>query len=79
MKATKRRFIDRYKKAVMDFFYYPSCDREGRIIRHYIINEYENILIDEFDVAKSELLSMYQDLYQQAYDQNGQLKERKNA
>ena len=70
----KEKFIKRYKEAVLNYFYYNG-DREGELIRNYIVGEYEKILNEEFDISKQEIREMYDELYLLSYD-DGQLKER---
>ena len=62
----KEKMRKRYKKAVWDYFSYDG-DSEGRIIKHYIIREYEDILVEECGMDVDIINMMFQSLYNEYY------------
>ena len=62
----KERFIKRYIAAIREYFGYTG-DREGSIIKHYIMGEYEKILTEEFEMTDAEIRKIYQAEYDARY------------
>lgn len=58
----KERFLERYEKAITDYF---DCagDSTGKMVRYYIVREYEKILHEEFDVPLEQLQERYSEIY----------------
>lgn len=63
MKVT---FIERYRKAVNDYFEYRG-DQVGLIIKDHIAAEYELILTEVFGVDGDAIKKMYDEMYWQYY------------
>ena len=61
----KERFIERYKEAINKYF--NAFDSDGRMIRNYIVSEYEHILEEEFEMKHEEVREVYDELYKQRY------------
>ncbi len=60
-------FIRRYINAIRKYFDAPGCDRDGRMIRNSIIDEYQKILIEEFGMTQDEVSEIYQKEYAAKY------------
>ena len=58
----KERFIQRYKNAIKDYFEYPG-NGEGKRAKLYILNEYEKILEEEFNMTHLATRELYDKLY----------------
>ena len=63
----KERFIKRYKDAVMKYFNTGAGDPDSSMIRNYIVNEYEQILEEEFGMKHEEVHAIYNELYIERY------------
>lgn len=63
----KERFIQRYKDAIIKYFNASSSDTDGRMIKNYIVSEYENILEEEFGMKHEEVHAIYNELYIERY------------
>ena len=62
----KERFIQRYINAIREYLGYCG-DRAGSTLRHYIMGEYEKILIEVFDMTDAEIRAIYQQEYNARY------------
>ena len=62
----KEKFLQRYKDAVMAYFNYPGSG-EGHREKLYIADEYEKIMIEEFEMTHEELRQIYHELYWSVY------------
>ena len=63
----KERFIQRFKKSINKYFNTGKGDPDARLIRNYIISEYEHILEEEFGMSHDETRAIYDELYRQYY------------
>ncbi len=63
----KERFIERYKEAVKKFFNVYKDDSDSKMIKGYIVNEYEDILKEEFEMKHEEVQEIFDDLYWNLY------------
>ena len=72
----KEKMIERYKKAVWAYFSYNG-DSEGKTIKHYIIREYEDILVEEYGMDVGTINMMFQSLYNEYYIKGSESKEDK--
>ena len=62
----KEKFIKRYMDSVNDYFNYDS-DTDGRMVRHYVVEEYEKILEEVFEMKHEEVKAIYFELYNKKY------------
>ena len=62
----KERFIERYKNTILSYFNYKGSG-EGKRAIIYVMNEYENILQEEFGLTHEEVRCIYNELYDKQY------------
>lgn len=62
----KEKFIERYKNTIRAYFEYPGTGEGHRAIL-YVMNEYEKILQEEFNMTNSETRAIYDELYNHYY------------
>ena len=62
----KERFFERYENAVHEYFDYNGDDT-GKLIRGYIMDEYKDILVEEFKVPEKDVSKRYHEIYAQTY------------
>lgn len=63
----KERFIERYKTVINKYFDTSGADRDGRLIRNFIVDEYQKILEEEFEMSHKEVRDIYNELYNERY------------
>ena len=68
----KRKFIERYKTAVINYFTYTG-DSDGKFGYGEVENEYRYILMEVFGMSEEEVSSIYDKLYFDVFD-HGQIK-----
>ncbi len=61
-------FIKRYEDAIKAYFNYPESG-EGKRVKWYIMDEYENILLQVFDMDYLDVRKIYDELYDERYMQ----------
>ncbi len=58
----KEKFIKRYMDSINEYFRYTLSD-DGKLVRYYIMGEYEKILHEEFDMSNEDTRNIYNSIY----------------
>lgn len=66
MTEWKERFINRYKNTIDAYFNYPG-NGEGHRAILYVMEEYQRILEEEFDMSYEEVRAIYDEKYDKKY------------
>lgn len=62
----KDRFIKRYRDNILAYFSYKGTGEGHRAIL-YVMNEYERILEEEFEMTHEEVRAIYNNMYKDYY------------
>lgn len=65
--GTERQvLIRRYENAIREYFGYEG-DSQGKLVRNYIMSEYEKILVEETGLSEENVKAIYNRIYAETY------------